>query len=766
MVRDKILQLIVDWAAMYSTDPTLLGFQQFGLLKIQHSKHLRCPPPSISPGYSRGPSPGGYASPVVQQPLYSGYAQPMPVMQAAPRTMGTYKSPAQVSYGTKTIAPPGQGGMPPGFQTQQRHRTDFQVSDVEEFLVEVVADVEALTLGLERPDAIGDELPKLVLGLEKHRGRMTEILNRSNLPEPTVLSVCNASSAIDEVLTCYNAIYGDGSLEASSSLPPTRGADPMRYVPDGSKGDLPGAPTSPATPGAPGAHTNSARSLEGNATAERLGLVPPASMAAMGGATEELERLRAELKRKEANEQRLQRELDESQSENEMLKSQVESVSGTLTAEKKKGAIIPPHVLAALKAHAKQSKIMIKRHRDLQMELVGNVENASNRLNSNFQEAIAAMVTLSRRPNNEALIKKLQADYLKEMKLRKEYYNKIQELRGNIRVFCRVRPLSGREVQEHHATDVTSYPDADEIVITDDNARVKQKKYEFDRVYQPDESQEAVFVDTSPLIESVIDGYNVTIFAYGQTGSGKTYTMEGPSDNPGVYTRALKRLFQIIEEKADTEHSTVALSILEIYNETIKDLLVDSRTAGKHSYEVRTGGETGNYVQGLSQQHVNCIEDIDKWSAVAHENRSSGKTSMNEHSSRSHMILYFVVRTENIATGNRCYGKLSLIDLAGSERLKKSHAEGQAAKEASFINKSLSALGDTIAALASSSKHVPYRNSKLTFLLQDSLSGNSKVLMFANISPADYNTTETMSTLDFATRARNTALGMASKNKA
>ena len=150
-------------------------------------------------------------------------------------------------------------------------------------------------------------------------------------------------------------------------------------------------------------------------------------------------------------------------------------------------------------------------------------------------------------------------------------------------------------------------------------------------------------MDTSPLVESVIDGYNVTIFAYGQTGSGKTFTMEGPPENPGVYTRALKRLFHIIEEKADTESTTVQLSILEIYNEKIRDLLVDTKVAARTSYDVKTGGETGNYVANLSQQDVSCIQDIDKWSSVAHSHRTAGKTSMNEHSSRSHMILYFVV---------------------------------------------------------------------------------------------------------------------------
>ena len=162
-------------------------------------------------------------------------------------------------------------------------------------------------------------------------------------------------------------------------------------------------------------------------------------------------------------------------------------------------------------------------------------------------------------------------------------------------------------------------------------------------MYQPGESQETVFVDTSPLIESVIDGYNVTVFAYGQTGSGKTYTMEGSPENPGVYTRALKRLFQIIEDKKEDEDVSVTLSILEIYNEQIRDLLVSKSATASTEYEVKTGGETGNYISNLSEQEVTNIGDIDKWSAIAHKHRSSAPTGMNADSSRSHMLLYFVV---------------------------------------------------------------------------------------------------------------------------
>lgn len=239
--------------------------------------------------------------------------------------------------------------------------------------------------------------------------------------------------------------------------------------------------------------------------------------------------------------------------------------------------------------------------------------------------------------------------------------------------------------------------------------------------------------------------------------------MEGPKESPGVNFRALQLLFEVIRERSDTDRSEVTLSILEIYNEKIRDLMVAPSVAQTRKYEVKMGGETGNYVSDLESHTVTSLEEIQHLCATAFKNRSSGKTNMNEHSSRSHMLLYFVVKTENISTGNRCHGKISLIDLAGSERLKKSQAEGQRAAEAMAINLSLTTLGKTIACIGQKG-HVPYRESKLTHLLQDSLGGQSKVLMFANVSPASYNTSETISTLEFAARARDTALGKAERN--
>ncbi|KAG5480510.1 hypothetical protein LSCM1_06213 [Leishmania martiniquensis] len=378
--------------------------------------------------------------------------------------------------------------------------------------------------------------------------------------------------------------------------------------------------------------------------------------------------------------------------------------------------------------------------------------------------AMAAMIRaadVDREADRKAL-QWTQELYKREMKLRKQYYNTIQELKGNIRVYCRVRPMLPKEIQGGY-TDVMSYPSQDAVKFTDPNGR--PKLFEFDEVYPPNVSQLRVFEDTSPLIDSVVDGYNVCIFAYGQTGSGKTFTMNGSEgEHKGINTRALERLFEIIEERRETESSTVTVSVLEIYCEQIRDLLATKKEAAGTTYEVKQGGPFGTYVTNLKEVPVTSPGDINGIMATAQTHRSEGMTNMNEHSSRSHMLLYIIVRTTNKQTNMQGYGKLSLIDLAGSERLDKSGAEGQRLKEAVSINKSLSALGDVIAGLAQNSKHVPFRNSVLTFLLQDSMAGQAKVLMFVCVSPASYNASESGSSLLFASRARGVAFGQIKKN--
>uniref|UniRef100_A0A8C9W6I1 Kinesin-like protein n=1 Tax=Scleropages formosus TaxID=113540 RepID=A0A8C9W6I1_SCLFO len=353
---------------------------------------------------------------------------------------------------------------------------------------------------------------------------------------------------------------------------------------------------------------------------------------------------------------------------------------------------------------------------------------------------------------NQELLRK----YKREMNLRKKCHNELVRLKGNIRVFCRVRPIGLGELDEAKSM-VTFDPD-DDAVLTLSN-KGKAMTFELDKVFPPEATQEEVFQEVQSLITSCIDGYNVCIFAYGQTGSGKTYTMEVVvQDNPGINQRALRLLFSEVSEKAPDWDFNITVSMVEIYNETLRNLLGDNPHE-KLDIKMCPDGSGQLYVPGLTEVTVQSVEDINKVFDLGHMNRATACTNLNEHSSRSHALLIITVAGFNASTGHRTIGKLNLVDLAGSERIGKSGAEGSRLREAQCINKSLSALGDVIHALRSKQGHIPFRNSRLTYLLQDSLSGDSKTLMMVQISPLESNVSESVCSLKFAQRVRTVELG-------
>ncbi|KAG4099845.1 kinesin-domain-containing protein [Neocallimastix lanati (nom. inval.)] len=285
------------------------------------------------------------------------------------------------------------------------------------------------------------------------------------------------------------------------------------------------------------------------------------------------------------------------------------------------------------------------------------------------------------------------------------------------------------------------------------------KTFTFDSVFDEDCKQIDVYNQTARnIIDGVLNGFNGTVFAYGQTGSGKTFSMQGSKSSPelrGIIPNAFDHIFSHISRTTQKKW-LVRVSYLEIYNEEIKDLLGKDT---KKKLELKENPETGVYVKDLSSYVVKSVEEIDNLMTKGNKNRAVGATLMNAESSRSHSI--FTITVECCDTGidgkDHFYaGKLHLVDLAGSERQSKTGATGERLKEATKINLSLSALGNCISALVDGkSKHIPYRDSKLTRLLQDSLGGNSKTLMIATLSPASYNYDETLSTLRYANRAKN-----------
>nr|XP_034980504.1 kinesin-like protein KIFC2 [Zootoca vivipara] len=349
----------------------------------------------------------------------------------------------------------------------------------------------------------------------------------------------------------------------------------------------------------------------------------------------------------------------------------------------------------------------------------------------------------------------------REVQLRKKYHDQLLELKGNIRVLCRLKPLSQDEQQGGEGGTTVAADPADDGCVTA-SYKGKARTFKLDKVFLPQATQEEVFLEIEPLVMACLNGYNVCIFAYGQTGSGKTYTMEGVSDNPGINQRALQGLYQEMEAKRDAWKYSVSLSMVEIYNEVIRDLLA-REPQEKLDVKLNPDGSGQLHVPGLTSVEVHSLRQIKKMLSLGKRNRATYATNMNERSSRSHALLTVNITGTELASGTQVTGKLNLVDLAGSERVWKSGAQGERLKEAQSINKSLLALGEVIQALRTKQAHVPFRNSKLTYLLQDSLGKGSKTIMMVQISPLEKNVGESICSLKFAQRVCKVELGPASR---
>ncbi|KAI5817185.1 P-loop containing nucleoside triphosphate hydrolase protein [Pyronema omphalodes] len=377
-----------------------------------------------------------------------------------------------------------------------------------------------------------------------------------------------------------------------------------------------------------------------------------------------------------------------------------------------------------------------------------------------------------------ALQEQIEKNKITEEKLRNEeiirrkLHNQVQELKGNIRVFCRVRPTLGDEAA--HAAEIR-FPNSDgesteiEFVGAADKSAlgketVKTHPFQFDKVFGPNAQNEHVFEEISQLVQSALDGYNVCIFCYGQTGSGKTHTM---SSQDGMIPRAVHQIYavaQSLKEKGWTYR--MEGNFVEVYNENINDLLGRVDDLDKKKHEIRHDPkEQKTTITGIETVVLENPQQVNNILNHAQNTRSVAATAANERSSRSHSVFILKLIGTNSVTGQRSEGTLNLVDLAGSERLAHSQATGDRLKETQSINRSLACLGDVIAALGSGKEgaHIPYRNSKLTYLLQYSLGGNSKCLMFVMVSPMQAHLSESLTSLKFATKVNNTTIGTAKK---
>ena len=325
----------------------------------------------------------------------------------------------------------------------------------------------------------------------------------------------------------------------------------------------------------------------------------------------------------------------------------------------------------------------------------------------------------------------------------------LQELKGNIRVLCRLRPnKNGGPVAE--ASGLMSSGMCRSLTMqntTNNNNGPSTKTFEFDRVFGEEAKTAEVYEELRPLAKAVADGSKATVLAYGQTGSGKTYTMEG------MQALAVDQLLSRLQASGNNK-SMVRLSVIEVHNEKLCDLLSDNNS---DKLELRQGKDGQPFVDGASWHPVTSSADAQSYVEAAAKRRVTADNGLNERSSRSHLVMmYQVVNSINDNTNN---GQLTLVDLAGSERLSRTEATGTLQTETVAINKSLSALGDVMTAIAAKDSHIPYRNSKLTFLLQPSLTRGSKVMFIIAASPDQADAPETLISLGFGQRARTATLG-------
>ncbi|CAI2383862.1 unnamed protein product [Moneuplotes crassus] len=332
---------------------------------------------------------------------------------------------------------------------------------------------------------------------------------------------------------------------------------------------------------------------------------------------------------------------------------------------------------------------------------------------------------------------------------------------GNVKVVCRFRPVNQNELDRSGEKQICQFSKNKKSVTIlrskNSDGSVSSNKFTFDRVFDTQVTQRKVYEKAAkPIIEGVLKGFNGTVFAYGQTGSGKTHTMQGPDiedlEQQGIVPRMIRTVFNRINSLDDNVEYTIKVSMAEIYMEKIKDLLNPTKV----NLKIKKDKDRGIYVQGLTEQYIASETDVYNIMKVGNAKRTVASTQMNDASSRSHSIFIMNITQNNLDDHSSKSGNLYLVDLAGSEKVAKTNVCGTQLEEAKGINQSLSTLGKVIHALTDKKiKHVPYRDSKLTRILTESLGGNAKTCLIITCSPSSYNELETISTLRFGTAARN-----------
>ncbi|WJX93474.1 Kinesin-like protein KIN-14B [Trifolium repens] len=416
-------------------------------------------------------------------------------------------------------------------------------------------------------------------------------------------------------------------------------------------------------------------------------------------------------------------------------------------------SVLPQHkITTAAKLQRLKDKVKLARADYLQLrQEASELQEYSNAKLDRVTRYLGVLAEKTRKLDQVALETEARISPLINEK--KRLFNDLLTSKGSIRIFCRTRPLF-----EDEGPSVVDFPDDHTIrVNTGDETFANPKKdYEFDKVYGPHVGQAELFSDVQPLVQSALDGYNVSIFAYGQTNSGKTHTMEGSSYDRGLYARCFEELFDLANlDTTSTSQYKFCVTVCELYNEQTRDLLLES---GKNMPKLCFGSAECSVE--LVQENVNNPLEFSTILKTAFQNRGNDVLKINV----SHLIVTIHIFYNNSITGENSYSKLYLVDLAGSEGSITEDDSGERVTDLLHVMKSLSALGDVLFSLTSKKDIVPYENSMLTKLLADSLGGSSKTLTIVNVCPSVSNLSETLMSLNFSARARNSVLSLGNRD--
>ncbi|RZC28130.1 kinesin-like protein KIN-14B isoform X1 [Glycine soja] len=414
-------------------------------------------------------------------------------------------------------------------------------------------------------------------------------------------------------------------------------------------------------------------------------------------------------------------------------------------------SLVPPHSVAS-KVEGLREKVKLARNDYLQLrQEASELQEYSNAKLDRVTRYLGVLAEKTHKLDQVAL--ETEARMSSVINEKKKLFNDLLTSKGNIKVFCRTRPLF-----EDEGPSIVEFPDDYTIRVNtgDESLSNSKKEFEFDRVYGPHVGQADLFSDVQPMVQSALDGYNISLFAYGQTHSGKTHTMEGSSYDRGLYARCFEELFDLSNsDTTATSQYTFCITVFELYNEQIRDLLLES---GKSLPKLCFGSP--EYFIELMQEKVDNPLDFSRVLKAAFQSRGNNPLKINV----SHLVVTIHIFYNNLVTGENSYSKLSLVDLAGSECLITEDDSGERVTDMLHVMKTLSALGDVLSSLTSKKDAIPYENSMLTKLFADSLGGSSKTLMIVNVCPNSSNLSETLLSLNFSARARNSVLSLGNRD--